>query len=194
MRGATKSAVLAAACEYYFNPRTPCGVRHTHRLSLWPPPCISIHAPRAECDSPSVSRRNSHARFQSTHPVRGATSSSLTRSTAPADFNPRTPCGVRRTPCRTRRSSRPFQSTHPVRGATSTLAEASAERQFQSTHPVRGATIDLTASFGAGKISIHAPRAGCDNLLEVATAAGKKFQSTHPVRGATMSSPHVMPS
>ena len=124
----------------HFNPRTPCGVRHTHRLSLWPPPCISIHAPRAGCDSPSVSRRNSHARFQSTHPVRGATRGgwckrggryiSIHAPRAGCDnrphgvfwcwqnFNPRAPCGVRPA-CR-------------------------------------------PCGRGVSGISIHAPRAGCD--------------------------------
>ena len=80
---------------YYFNPRTPCGVRHdrcdrdVQRQDFNPrTPCgvrrggcpvlcnsahISIHAPRVGCDS-----------WGRAFPVRRP------------DFNPRTPCGVRR--------------------------------------------------------------------------------------------------
>ena len=84
----------------YINPRTPCGVRH------------DIHAHLAKQDE-----------FQSTHPVRGATQTWRTCSYVPRisihapragcdlhplvklppdyDFNPRTPCGVRRQTCTT---------------------------------------------------------------------------------------------
>ena len=81
-----------------------------------------------------------------------------------------------------------FQSTHPVRGATRLdNIYNTAGLVFQSTHPVRGATQDrphdrpLPSYFNPrtpcgvrqeteapGKtrdaISIHAPRAGCDNM------------------------------
>ena len=79
----------------YFNPRTPCGVR-----------------PKAE-DKSVV-----ELLFQSTHPLRGATGIAMDAqklgkisihaplagcdcifwktATSPSDFNPRTPCGVRR--------------------------------------------------------------------------------------------------
>ena len=33
---------------------------------------------------------------------------------------------------------------------------------FQFTHPGRGATDELHGEFRAGKVSIHAPREGCD--------------------------------
>ena len=102
-------------------------------------------------------------RFQSTHPVRGATFVALAAETAvrisihapragcdawegagasaPPHFNPRTPCGVRQN------------------------ADALAE------------TIKT--------ISIHAPRAGCDSGEVEDAIARAVFQSTHPVRGAT---------
>ena len=81
---------------------------------------ISIHAPRAGCDA-SVLRKNSvrlfdfnprtpcgvrlkmppgvkwDQKFQSTHPVRGATRRNSMYLCEPRNFNPRTPCGVRRT-------------------------------------------------------------------------------------------------
>ena len=79
----------------YFNPRTPCGVR--------PAPCgappmanpISIHAPLAGCDPPRQPWIMSRARFQSTHPLRGATGPVVQHRRVEVDFNPRTPCGVR---------------------------------------------------------------------------------------------------
>ncbi len=78
-----------------FNPRTPCGVRQ-ERFGDW---CAEN-------------------KFQSTHPVRGAT----LRRWCMGD-------GLR------------FQSTHPVRGATCRTCFPQRPESFQSTHPVRGATV-----------------------------------------------------
>ena len=101
-----------------------------------------------------------------------------------------------------------FQSTHPVRGATVLIAiKLRLSREFQSTHPVRGATTIGSWVQKASEISIHAPRAGCDEMMDIParmqsnfnprTPCGvrrvkmvyviiiKGFQSTHPVRGAT---------
>ena len=149
---------------------------------------ISIHAPLAGCDAllrPPGNRR-AKRRFQSTHPLRGATyrrayggwrcGISIHAPLAGCDrrfcilvvsvgyFNPRTPCGVR--PPRPRAIQRPwaFQSTHPLRGATGVQVNTqTVEPKFQSTHPLRGAT------------------RGERPLLWI-----EKFQSTHPLRGATI--------
>ena len=78
-----------------FNPRTPCGVRPdllvaigiTWDISIHAPRAgcdcddapdkptddISIHAPRAGCDDTTSAKEVGHYKFQSTHPVRGAT-------------------------------------------------------------------------------------------------------------------------
>ena len=102
---------------------------------------ISIHAPHAGCDfcsggegMPSAAFQSTHPmrgataswrspsssfrRFQSTHPMRGATLLFKTFSFSAVDFNPRTPCGVRRSTSQKNVSAKPFQSTHPMRGAT----------------------------------------------------------------------------
>ncbi len=64
--------------------------------------------------------------------------------------------------------------------------------KFQSTHPVRGAT-RLSASVRyVPSISIHAPRAGCDDGVIICRLLDNLFQSTHPVRGATV--PTTVPS
>ena len=101
---------------------------------------ISIHAPRAGCDGPVGPGQEAVEIFQSTHPVRGATSrekiltipvnisihapragcdgEGTTTSLLRMDFNPRTPCGVRRDGEGEDPLEAEFQSTHPVRGAT----------------------------------------------------------------------------
>ena len=81
------------------------------------------------------------------------------------------------------RRTRQFQSTHPVRGANANTYDYNMWTPFQSTHPVRGATrLDITRRRGQ-RISIHAPREGCDNTHSSALY-NLPFQSTHPVRGA----------
>ena len=82
-------------CPRHFNPRTPCGVR---QQPMMPQPA--------------------RAQFQSTHPLRGATSK-----------------------CGGMLPHKGFQSTHPLRGATSFLPSYGMVAAFQSTHPLRGATV-----------------------------------------------------
>ena len=103
-----------------FNPRTPCGVRPYIRTTFNDRDAISIHAPHAGCDLKRLCRRQFARQFQSTHPMRGATTRYLTHLMQLKNFNPRTPCGVRRVyvyPAR--QLQKRFQSTHPMRGATS---------------------------------------------------------------------------
>ena len=105
-------------------------------------------------------------RFQSTRPVRGATSHVRYYKTPQNRFNPRAPCGARRTHRHCSVLLLLFQSTRPVRGATPEHYLAlQAECQFQSTRPVRGATHPLLRGIYWGYL----------------------FQSTRPVRGATSS-------
>ena len=79
----------------YFNPRTPCGVRHEAEAVECIP--FSNFNPRTPC---------------------GVRPGQQSRHLLASHFNPRTPCGVRRVievfppPCTV------FQSTHPVWGAT----------------------------------------------------------------------------
>ena len=101
--------------------------------------------------------------FQFTHPVRGATIEqargsvdtwvSIHAPRAGCDLCPTATTALRvcfnsRTPCGVRLKVNPFRL----------LAY-----QFQFTHPVRGAT-DLGKEIHyTAKVSIHAPRAGCDH-------------------------------
>ncbi|EGK58591.1 hypothetical protein HMPREF9081_1897 [Centipeda periodontii DSM 2778] len=103
-----------------FNPRAPCGAR---------PPMFPAVVPTHQ--------------FQSTRPVRGATSAF---SSAVID--------------------RLFQSTRPVRGATHYKRRMKARASFQSTRPVRGATGQLSRRRPPYRVSIHAPRAGRDTAAQ----------------------------
>ena len=128
--------------------------------------CISIHAPREGCDIIFITI--SFIRFY---------------------FNPRTPRGVRRLAKILAFKTSLFQSTHPARGATLIIMIYFPFRIFQSTHPARGATsgsgsVGFHRDFnprtprgvrrclqgiymGAGNISIHAPREGCDFFFHI---------------------------
>ena len=89
-----------------------------------------------------IPRPASSSKFQSTHPLRGATRNggNLIYSIL-------------------------FQSTHPLRGATPAPAQRDIQPRFQSTHPLRGAT-RLCMVYGMPTwISIHAPPAGCDKKI-----------------------------
>lgn len=82
--------------KYYFNPRTPCGVRP---LASFPCQCTadtSIHAP------PAGATRTHHPDAESAPtsihaPLRGATVSCCSYSVYIDYFNPRTPCRARLT-------------------------------------------------------------------------------------------------
>ena len=56
---------------------------------------------------------------------------------------------------------------------------------FQFTHPGRGATVLSSEVSQADKVSIHAPREGCDTRHGTSIPADRVFQFTHPGRGAT---------
>ena len=185
MRGATLSSSSSRPASCRFQSTHPMrgatSIINQHVMVI----DISIHAPHAGCDGYPFCPCAADDLFQSTHPMRGATPAPAKWFCAPRisihaphagcdsvwsrctvygmNFNPRTPCGVRR-----RRWSRPacralFQSTHPMRGATRRWARRPPDRP----------------------ISIHAPHAECDAEAQAGAQRGKLFQSTHPMRGAT---------
>ena len=125
---------------------------------------ISIHAPHAGCDDGIMDGSGSET-----------------------DFNPRTPCGVRRRACIKGAAAEGFQSTHPMRGATPCRCSAIVRSRYFNPRTPCG--VRLASSLHHVKyflISIHAPHAGCDfPSLSVNVRIVPKFQSTHPMRGAT---------
>ena len=142
-------------------------------------------------------------KFQSTHPVWGATRPVPYVVQGVHHFNPRTPCGVRLTRWLQVRCTQIFQSTHPVWGATRSASFKDAVRSlFQSTHPVWGATTVVAALVNWWKfqsthpvwgatpggmalrhfnlISIHAPRVGCDETAGEVTLHDTNFNPRTP--------------
>ena len=79
---------------------------------------VSIHAPREGCDGIATEALIYLVAFQFTHPGRGATRASATRSRSLISFNSRTPGGVRLDAVVKGVESKAFQFTHPGRGAT----------------------------------------------------------------------------
>ena len=132
-----------------FNPRAPCGARL--------PPFPQTLLPQG---------------FQSTRPMRGATTEGGPRYSRPRHFNPRAPCGARlcgkvflfrefhfnpRAPCGARQVM-PQPPTWP--------------QSFQSTRPMRGAT--LLVSVFKNMFKHFNPRAPCG-----ARPLGKRGRPSH---------------
>ena len=185
MRGATRCSCCCGSFRGDFNPRPPCGERHQTRRP-WIRPRL----------------------FQSTPPMRGATSASTTTMSwhkisihAPhagsdwrrllsaqkqGDFNPRPPCGER------------------LRDADNNII-----RKTISIHaPHAGSDVQMGGDRVQVQISIHAPHAGSDGSKTCSTRSSTNFnprppcgerpsatvislssmlfQSTPPMRGATV--------
>ena len=105
--------------------------------------------------------------FQSTLPVRGATENApIGHGERPISIHaPR--AGSDGAVGMTNDVLAEFQSTLPVRGATRIGGTQKSPKAFQSTLPVRGATNNPVATCKNGLISIHAPRAGSDNIIDI---------------------------
>ena len=120
-------------------------------------PDISIHAPLAGCDRTQKTTRP-----------------------AGANFNPRTPCGVRPGALSLSHLSSEFQSTHPLRGATLVGLPPGNVTGISIHAPLAGC--DRGKRFGVvlGEISIHAPLAGCDDLIRPVLDTSKHFNPRTP--------------
>ena len=172
-----------------FNPRAPCGARRA-----------------------GYHRRISMAKFQSTRPVRGATTiwryvrhdlsdfnprapcgarpgigaSSITRS---RNFNPRAPCGARLLPPHFSVAAWYFNPRAPCGARPLGWSHCTTPMTFQSTRPVRGATPLTDVRVTSVEFQSTRPVRGATDLIHK-TSVAKVFQSTRPVRGATPVIPH----
>ena len=169
-----------------FNPRTPCGVRrHDVQQTVQVFLFQSTHPLRGATQD--VQHTKDSNPFQSTHPLRGATTVGaqavftdgfqsthpLRGATRPTrvmlpfvrrNFNPRTPCGVRRRLYNNPWAVFKFQSTHPLRGATAGSDARPGTVDISIHAPLAGCdSVDQRHGLGAA-ISIHAPLAGCDTV------------------------------
>ena len=140
MWGATIISVPARRQNFYFNPRSPCGERHSVHIQTTTEKTISIHAPRVGSDEDFSFTGWKDLLFQSTLPVWGATGVreelkklgyiSIHAPRVGSDqhhrslqsiikyFNPRSPCGERPIQKTAYQKNMLFQSTLPVWGAT----------------------------------------------------------------------------
>ena len=188
---------------FFFNPRTPCGVRQTGGEITW-----------------------TRCWFQSTHSLRSATGDCASYSSVSSSFNPRTPCGVRLNIESSSDEEEEEVSIHALlaecdqwllsRGYTPTvsihalLAECDSETvsanntrvsfnprtpcgvrqyrtmplsitfQFQSTHSLRSATCPQTSQPGLTPVSIHALLAECDHSYQERILFSRCFNPRTP--------------
>ena len=184
-----------------------CGERHYAEGEYFIMTSISIHAPRAGSDLAAISAAAADRQFQSTLPVRGATSRRKRFITPSVDFNPRSPCGERRkkVPIRltrpvisihaprtgsdpqrgsSRMTAARFQSTLPARGATRSQSSNSIEsHDFNPRSPHGERLFALAIILAVPLISIHAPRAGSD--LSPARPSSNASISIHAPRAGS---------
>ena len=207
-RGATGLLPYTRSWSRYFNPRTPRGVRPGGRSKPARQMRFqSTHPARGATGQGRIV--TGRLTFQSTHPARGATATCWRRPFLAANFNPRTPRGVRRGNGRLHRRREAISIHAPREGCDSKINGVSATTvKFQSTHPARGATPRKNGIFGLPRyFNPRTPRgvrqAGCVFTFPCAyfnprTPRGVRhvprwrdirtltFQSTHPARGATL--------
>ena len=164
---------------------------------------ISTHAPRAGSDSFVLLSRSRNFTFQSTLPVRGATSTAIVgmrwqtifQSTLPVRgatartrsvcsvwyyFNPRSPCGERphgRIP-----GSRflHFNPRSPCGERRSGSAGADDSHSISIHAPRAGSDVYRFLGWSTLFISIHAPRAGSDKWLTCLSGGGDNFNPRSP--------------
>ena len=180
---------------------------------------ISIHAPLAGCDGLQEKQRGTHLKFQSTHPLRGATASPKSAHIRHLHFNPhfnpRTPCGVRprgilrdaaipdisiHAPlggcddgiCAAQEVGKDFNPRTPCGVRRRRTRQQGNGYQFQSTHPLRGATRRNAAKLYRDKYFNPRTPCGVRHALSRSRTGTSRFQSTHPLRGATEHSQQVL--
>ena len=187
-------------------PREGCDKRAVCLHSLAP---ISIHAPREGCDRKAFKSISKAKHFNPRTP-RGVRQGPSGRCSRDSDnFNPRTPRGVRPRPPPSLCHSQSISIHAPREGCDHGKFEAYAyindfnprtprgvrhmlrgggtgPHGFQSTHPARGATAYTMLSDSLTRISIHAPREGCDFFALPLSHSAQDFNPRTP-RGVRLS-------
>ena len=184
MRGATRHTNPLAATDTYFNPRAPCGARRP----------ISLAQFRA-------------CLFQSTRPMRGATTVSGHKAVKPhisihaphagrddniiniiksfSNFNPRAPCGARLI-LAVHQVSNVHISIHAPHAGRDDLRQSDIATiiDFNPRAPCGARRILYTC---ISVVAYFNPRAPCGARRAIFRLyhSSSKFQSTRPMRGAT---------
>ena len=164
IRGATISPRWPCCRLPNFNPRAPYGARPKQSPRMQQESMISIHAPHTGRDEWTPYGTKTMRVFQSTRPIRGATSCALKLSS----------------------TRMVFQSTRPIRGATVfSTPHTSPGVNFNPRAPYGARLADNGVVCACIIISIHAPHTGRDPVLGLPMSGSMLFQSTRPIRGAT---------
>ena len=171
----------------YFNPRSPCGERRRPGVRMQCAVVISIHAPRAGSDQMAICRSSRESVISIHAPRAGSDQAPRRICSSWQYFNPRSPCGERRSTQKPAQNHQDISIHAPRAGSDHRRPCVALHRhEFQSTLPVRGATVRaLESALYRKPISIHAPRAGSDFSFIRSDIGIVGFQSTLPVRGAT---------
>ena len=177
-----------------FNPHSPYGERPPLRGDLLSIHSISIHTPHTGSDA-SLNRLYCFGfLFQSTLPIRGATSYHSFSWLPLRYFNPHSPYGERLKLTMTSIMTIIFQSTLPIRGATTAYISMAPIAVISIHTPHTGSDLLLSLLvLGTKIISIHTPHTGSDDSFLSGTIYPARFQSTLPIRGATSAVPSVLP-
>ena len=160
LRGATRwGRVWRSLCEISIH--APLAGRDDYALPVAQWYGISIHAPLAGRDAHG--RRDAAGGRISIHaPLAGRDCSPVSFTLAAKNFNPRAPCGARRTLTALVSLLSVFQSTRPLRGATPRSALPGAPRSISIHAPLAGRDMGTEFIVTNDYISIHAPLAGRD--------------------------------
>ena len=147
---------------------------------------VSIHAPHAGRDPSACVIVVSLIVFQSTRPMRGATSAKVQSVSIFLGFNPRAPCGARLWRLSVGDYYSRFQSTRPMRGATACRrSHCPLLRSFNPRAPC-GARLYSAARFCVSTMfQSTRPMRGATCVSIISNILGLVFQSTRPMRGAT---------
>ena len=139
-----------------------------HKLGRPPEISVSIHAPRVGRDQECHLRLSSKNYFNPRAPC-GARRSDASLHDYCRYFNPRAPCGARRGLCRYCAMSTYFNPRAPCGARQHNNKDGKTNKKFQSTRPVWGATLNLIPMGSA--IKDFNPRAPCG--ARPAAEAGK---------------------
>ena len=166
IRGATILHVTITLSRQNFNPRAPYGARLCPYKGVQYRQAISIHAPHTGRDVIQLMRSCVDYLFQSTRPIRGATSGEGYQAGATTNFNPRAPYGARQTrvfpemTCQIHFNPRaPYGARH---GGVSFEIVSRLDFNPRAPYGARLSCFDLL--FDIINISIHAPHTGRDHV------------------------------
>ena len=126
----------------------------------------------------------SKEKFQSTLPMRGATTADTQLSCPAGYFNPHSPCGERLFHQCSRRPASRFQSTLPMRGATALCNWVRDFKDFNPHSPCGERPSRGKAKFKILLFQSTLPMRGA-TVVYVFARIHHAFQSTLPMRGAT---------